>query len=182
MFKTALDKCQELGVPVAFDKVEGPSPQLSFLGIHIDTCVNELSLPPLKLARISSSVNAWLSHKAATKRELQSPIGLLSHAATVVPLGRTFLRWLIDATKVGSQPSHFICLNSQVRSDLWWWACFLRDWNGRSLLSPLSPSVSVTKDALGLWCIDFQWTVVSDAVATFLGLGSHCSQRSRCQL
>ena len=83
--KIALNTCQELGVPVAFDKVEGPSPQLTFLGIRIDTCANELNLPPLKLARINSSVKAWLSCKVATKRELQSLIGLLSHAATVVP-------------------------------------------------------------------------------------------------
>ena len=87
--KTALDTCQELGVSVAFNKVEGPSPQLTFLSIQIDACANELSLPPLKLARISSSVKAWLSHKAATKRELQSLIGLLSHCGsprTHVPL------------------------------------------------------------------------------------------------
>ena len=64
---------------------------------------------------------------------------------------RTFLRRLIDATKVGSQLSHFIHLNFQVRSDLQWCACFLRDWNEWSLLSPLSPSVSVTTDASGSW-------------------------------
>ena len=146
--KTALDTCQKLGVPVAFNKVEGPSPQLTFLGIQIDTCANVLSLLPLKPARISSSVKAWLSRKAATKRELQSLIGFLSHVATVVPPGRTFLRRLIDASKVGS---HFIRLNSPVRSDLQWWACFVRDWNGRSLVSPLSPSASVTMDASDSW-------------------------------
>ena len=132
--KTALDTCQKLGVPVAFNKVEGPSPQLTFLGIQIDTCANVLSLLPLKPARISSSVKAWLSRKAATKRELQSLIGFLSR--------------LIDASKVGS---HFIRLNSQVRSDLQWWACFVRDWNGQSLVSPLFPSASVTMDASDSW-------------------------------
>ena len=57
--------------------------QLTILGIQIDTCANELSLPLLKLARISSAVKAW--------PEPESLIGLLSHAATVVPLGRTLL-------------------------------------------------------------------------------------------
>ena len=109
-------------------------------------CALELSLPPLKLARIRSSVNAWLSHKAATKRATISywPSESCSYC------GSPGTHRLIDATQVGSQPSHFICLNSQVRSDLWWWTCFLRDWNGWSL-SPLSPSVSVTKDASGSW-------------------------------
>ena len=135
-----------------------------------------LSLSPLKLARIS-----WLSCKTATKRELQSLIGLLSHASTVVHLRCTFFRLLIDTTKVGSQPSHFIHLNSQVHADLQWWAHFLRDWSAWSLLFPLSPTVAVSTDSSGSWgcggaLTSIQWTVVSGAVASFLGLGSHCSK------
>ena len=71
--QVALDMCQELGMPVAMDKVEGPAAQLTFLGIHIDTVAAELSLPTGKLTRMLSLVNSWLGRKAATKRELQSP-------------------------------------------------------------------------------------------------------------
>ena len=162
--RTALDTCEELGMPVAFNKVDGPSTRLTFLGIQVDSGTGELSLPPPKLQRIKSTIQAWLSanRKATTKRELQSPIGLLSHAATVVPPGRTFLRQLIDAAKIGSRPSHFIRLNAEVRSDLQWWSCFLESWNGRSLLPPALPSVTVTADASGSWgcgafSSDHQW-------------------------
>ena len=145
-------------MPVAFSKVEGPSFRLTFLGIQVDSCANELSLPLPKLLRIMSMVETWVngSRKATTKRKLQSFIGLLSHAATVVPPGRTFLRRLIDAAKIGSHLTDFIRLSTQ------WWACFLESWNGRSLLIPSAPSVTVTSDASGAWdcgafSSDHQW-------------------------
>ena len=41
--------CQLLGVPLAIEKVEGPSTQLSFLGITLDTIHMEAQLPSDKL-------------------------------------------------------------------------------------------------------------------------------------
>ena len=58
-----LETCQELGVPVATHKTEGPSCQLTFLGIHMDTVKMELSLLPDKLARISEMVREWSAKK-----------------------------------------------------------------------------------------------------------------------
>ena len=95
-----LDTCQELGVPVAAHKTEGPSCQLTFLGIQIDTIKMELSLSPDKLARITMTVSEWRGKKAATKKQLKSLIATLSHAAMVVIPGRAFLRRMIDTMKI----------------------------------------------------------------------------------
>ena len=149
--RTALDTCQELGMPVAMDKVEGPASKLTFLGIQVDTRVGELSLPPVKLTRTLQLVQSWLGRRAATKRQLQSLIGSLSHAATVVSPGRTFLRRLIDLAKSVHKPHHFVRLNEVVRSDLHWWSCFLVRWNGRSLILPEEPSTTIYTDASGSW-------------------------------
>ena len=51
--------CQELGVPVAVHKTEGPRSQLTFLGNQLDTVGMELSLPPAKLARITAVIGEW---------------------------------------------------------------------------------------------------------------------------
>ena len=107
-----LDTCQQLGV------TEGPSYQLTFLGIQIDTSKMELSLPPDKLARISATVCEWRGKKAATKRQLQSLIGTLSHAATVVIPGRAFLRRMIDTMKIPKCQHHHVRLNQEFQSDL----------------------------------------------------------------
>ena len=42
--------CQLLGVPLALEKVEGPSIQLTILGITLDTIHMEARLPDDKLA------------------------------------------------------------------------------------------------------------------------------------
>ena len=68
----------------------------------------QLSLDQDKLGRILSLVLSWRSKHASTKRELKSLIGHLSHAATVVQHGRTFLRQMIDLSKQVRQPHHHI--------------------------------------------------------------------------
>ena len=123
--QTALQACRLLGMPVATHKTEGPSSQLTFLGIQIDTVAMQLSLDKAKLARISALVFSWRSKRSASKQELQSLIGHLSHAATVVQHGRTFLRRMIDLLKRAKHPHHHLRLSAEFRSDLHGWASFL---------------------------------------------------------
>ena len=93
---TALETLNLLGIPVAADKTEGPTTSLVFLGILIDTNRSELRLPSDKLANLITLTQAWMGKKACTKKELESQVGHLSHAATVIPQGRTFLRSLFS--------------------------------------------------------------------------------------
>ena len=93
----------------------------------------------------------WRSRRSATKQQLQSLIGHLSHAATVVIPGRTFLRCMIELTKRAKHPRHHIRLTTDFRSDLQWWVSFLLVWNGRSILPQPDPSHTITSDASGSW-------------------------------
>ena len=115
--QSALRVCSQLGVPVATHKTEGPCTRLTFLGIQIDTETMQLSLAQDKLSRMSALVLSWRSKRAAIKQELQSLIGHLSHAATVVQHGRTFLRRMIDLTKQAKQQHHHLRLSEEFRSD-----------------------------------------------------------------
>ena len=94
---------------------------------------------------------SWRNRRAATKRELQSLVGLPSHAAFVVIPGRTFLRQMINLISRAELPHHHLRLNSEFRSDLLWWASFLPLWNGRSMLPPEEPAHTLTSDASGSW-------------------------------
>ena len=94
--KKALDTCVSLGVPVAPKKTEGPSTKLVFLGIELDTVSLTLSLPQEKLERLRREIRKWVCRKCCTKRELLSIIGQLQHACSMVKLGRSFLRRMID--------------------------------------------------------------------------------------
>ena len=57
--------CHTLGVPLALEKVEGPS---TVLGILLDTHLMEARLPEEKLQRLRATVTEWVSRKNATKK------------------------------------------------------------------------------------------------------------------
>ncbi len=65
--------------------------------------------------------------------ELQSFIGLLNFACSVVTVGRPFLRRLINLTLGLRCPHHKRRLTKAVRADLHAWALFIDHFNGRSM-------------------------------------------------
>ena len=144
--------CNDLGIPLAPEKQEGPSTELTFLGITINTIKQMLSLPSENLTCLLETLDHWIQRKICTRRELESLIGILQHACTVVQPGRTFLRNAIPLLRVAKQPHHHICLNKEFRSDLYWWKTFASHWNGKSLIiHSQSPETTVTSDASGSW-------------------------------
>ena len=124
-----LTVCDQLGIPVVSEKLEGPTTALTFLGIVLDTSAQQLRLPPDKLEELTALIRSWLSRHKATKRELLSLIKL-SFAAKVVPAGRLFLRRLIDLSTTVRKLHHHISLNAEARADIRWWDSFLPSWNG----------------------------------------------------
>ena len=84
---------EDLGFPVAPDKVVGHSTTLTFLGIELDSITMVMRLPKSKLECLKASLCRWLCTNLAQKRQLQSQ---LSNAAIVVWPGRTFLQSLIE--------------------------------------------------------------------------------------
>ena len=147
--------CHSLGVPLALEKVEGPTTCLPFLGIIIDTNRMEARLPDDKLARIQGLLGTWLDRKKATKREILSLVGLLQHAAKIVRCGRSFVSRMYTTAAKLQELEYFTCLNKDFRSDLSWWHTFLAEWNGISLLRYSSPSTKhdccIQTDASGSW-------------------------------
>ena len=88
--------CRVLGVPMAMDKLEGPSYCLTFLGIEIDTRAGVLGLPADKL---KEAMTSWTAQKSCWRHQLESLIGTLQHACQEVKPGRAFLRRMIDFFK-----------------------------------------------------------------------------------
>ena len=103
--------CKELGIPLATEKLEGPSTSLTFLGIVIDTHRMEICLPDDKLQRIYKELLRWLHRKTATK-----------HSTKVVRSGRTFVaRMYQTAAKLRELSSlSTIVLNSRDWSKIIW--------------------------------------------------------------
>ena len=159
-----------LGLPVAEDKLEGPSTVLSFLGLEIDTLAMELRLPAEKLRDLQVLILSWCSRRSASKRDLESLIGSLNHACSVVRCGKTFLRHMFELLAVAHKSKHYLRLNVSFRSDLMWWSIFLAPLNGVALRRELEQSCanfSFASDAAGaigcgaIWSpywFQFKWT------------------------
>eukprot|EP00731_Ephydatia_muelleri_P012479 Em0006g1373a len=155
-----LETCECLGVPLALEKLEGPTTCLTFLGIEIDTITLELRLPEAKLQAVRTAAKAWYGRRSGTKRELLSLIGVLGHACKVVRPGKRFLRRLINLSNCTRQLNRHIRLNMECRSDLGWWYIFLPQWNGVSMMwddRRKHPDQMVWSDASGSWGCGAYW-------------------------
>ena len=63
---TVLNVFRSLGVPIALDKLEGPSQRLVILGIEIDSLNSCIRLPEDKLTSLSASVVTWVHRKSVS--------------------------------------------------------------------------------------------------------------------
>lgn len=150
---TAQQVCQELGVPLHDDKCEGPSTKMVILGIEIDSVRQVACLPLNKLVPLQQLIHSWQKKRWCNRKQLESLIGHLHHAAKVVWSGRTFIRRMLDLLCCFRSPAHPIRLNQEFRLDLMWWHTFLGPWNGVSFWffpgMSSEPSLEVCSDASG---------------------------------
>jgi len=110
-------------------------------------------LPHDKLTRYSSDVEKMLGKQKTNVRELQQIIGKLQFATCVVPIGKPFLRRLIDPLS-GKTQFASVKITKSIQSDLRMWAQFLKHYNGISVVVHTPPctsdSIFLTSDASNL--------------------------------
>ena len=146
---TLLATCNRLGVPIAPDKCKGPTTMLMYLGIEADTVQMQLRLPEEKLKRVQATVAEWLGRKAGQQYELESLIGLLQHAARVE--GCRFVRRINVVMTTVKDRDRSVCLNAEIRSDLYLWSEFIANWNEIGIIPNLHQAiVNLESGQLGL--------------------------------
>ena len=153
------ETCEQAGLPLEPSKTQGPSDKLTFLGIELDSTAMEIRLPEDKLVHALETLAQWQVRKrACRKRDLLSLIGVLSHASKVVRSSRIFLRRLINLSTTVEDPSHFIRLNAEAKSDIEWWFQLIRRWNSHAMLPPpLMQTFTLVSNASGSWGCGAFW-------------------------
>jgi hypothetical protein len=154
---------RKLGFCVSWNKVEGPTQQITFLGISIDTRVCTLSLGSEKLQRLKSELLVFTCKKRATKRQLQRLAGLLNWACQCVRGGKFFMRRILDTIRPLRQQYHKARLSSEFQKDVKWWLGFLGTFNGQVYYSE-GPVHHVHVDACNaasgmFWAGDWKYSV-----------------------
>ena len=83
---------------MAPEKTVGPAQVLIFAGIELDFSRMEARLPRDKIEKCLTAIRHLFSRKKVKLKGLQSLIGLLNFACSVIIPGRVFLRRLINLT------------------------------------------------------------------------------------
>ena len=101
---------------------------IPFLGIEIDTIVNQLRLPREKLVRLQGTLLSWIHadrsqtpKSSVTKRDLLFLIVLLYHTSGVVKPGRTLIHGLVNVSMPVRSLEHYVSLRADTRADIAWW-------------------------------------------------------------
>ena len=121
---------QKLGVPLAQDRIFGPTTCLNFLEITLDTHLVEARVPPDKFHNLIALIVSFSLRRKCTKRELLSFIGSFSFASKVIISGCTFLSHMIRPSFSMSELHYHAYLNNAFWEDLFMWELFLKDCNG----------------------------------------------------
>ena len=146
--------CNALSIPLVEAKTsQSATQEIVFLGVKLDSRLMMASLPNDKLNRYSRDAKAVVSSPTIKNRDLLSLIGKLHFATTVIPIGKPFLRRLIDATK-GSSLHSAIRVTEGMKLDISMWQSFLEKYNGVSVITPyhecLASSINLYSDASDL--------------------------------
>ncbi|VDI21629.1 Hypothetical predicted protein [Mytilus galloprovincialis] len=131
-----LKLCKTIGVPIKHEKTRFPTTVLTIYGIEIDSNEMIARLPSDKIEKIYDDMLVSVKRRrSVTLRDLQSLIGLLNFACSVIIPGRAFLRRLINLTLGHTNPQFRITLNAEARADLRAWFEFIEHFNGKIMLS-----------------------------------------------
>ena len=121
--------CEEIQMPIAPEKSEGPSTVIEFLGLTLDIDNMVIHIPQDKLQDIAQIITKMVKTRKTMSWELQSLAGKLNFVIKVVPAGKCFIKCIYQA-QVGVLHHQHIDLSSPVLSDLHIWKVFLAKFRG----------------------------------------------------
>lgn len=124
---------QEIGVPLADEKTEGPVQILTFLGLELDSQEMVIRIPLIKIREVIQKIEFLLSKKSVTLKEMQSVIGSLNFCCRAIVVGRPFCRRLINSTCGIKRSYHHVRINREMKLDLRMWLKFFEHCNGISV-------------------------------------------------
>ena len=92
LINSFMQLCEQIGVPLALDKMEWGTEIIVFLGILLNGNNLSLSIPLEKCDKAIQLLNLMISKRKATVKELQSLCGYLNFLCKAIFPGRPFVR------------------------------------------------------------------------------------------
>lgn len=136
---------RDLGLPLAYDKVQMPSKRCRFLGIILDVENRCLEIPHDKITEFLTQVKDIQSRDKITRKQLQSLIGSINHLGKAVSHARLFMNRLLESLRDAETSVIPIC--DQIRADLNWFVTFLSAYNGKTMIITGQPAMVIEADS-----------------------------------
>ena len=89
--------CQEIQMPIAPEKSEGPASVVDFLGLTLNTNLMVIHIPQDKLTEMTQIINKMIKNRKATSWEFQSLAGKSNFIAKVIPAGKCLIKHIYQA-------------------------------------------------------------------------------------
>lgn len=131
--KLFIQLCEEMGVPLSAEKTVLPTQIIEFVGITLDVLAAEARLPLEKIDKCNNLLKKFMSMTRCTLKNMQSLIGVLNFACSVIQPGRAFLRRMINLTVKVSEHQQYLYLTEETKADMKIWLSFLENYNGKSM-------------------------------------------------
>ena len=138
---------------MASNKIDSPTTQLSLLGIEMDILSFQLRLA----VAAKSLIAQWQTKHRCLKRDLQSLLGHINHAASVIGLGHKCLQGLVDILPSMATPHHRVRRNAQAHSVVVYLHGALEQ---HQLLPASAPTHHFYSDASEIWGCGVVWAPV----------------------
>ena len=132
--------CNEINIPVAFEKTKWADTLIVFLGILMDGELLSLSIPTGKQVKAVNLLTEAVAKKKVTIKQLQTLTGYLNFITKAVFAGRTFTRRMYTKyAKLGGKlkPHHHIRLDAEFRFDCQVWLTFLANYRNQAICRPM---------------------------------------------
>ena len=147
----------DVGLKEAKHKVCLPSQIMIWLGILFNTMTMTMSIPHDKLSEIMQSLGEWKNRIHATRKEMQSIIGVLQFVAKVAPPVRLFINRMLECLR-DTPPTGCHTLSWGFKKDIDFFLKLLPQINGVRIIDKalLVPADVIELDACltgcGAWC------------------------------
>lgn len=138
---------RQLGFHINYNKMEGPSQCLTFLGVVFNSVSMTLSIPEDKMKECFGIMQSVIVRRKVNKRDIQSLVGKLNWLSQIIYGGRNHLRRLIDKCNRLRKPWHRTIVTQDMKKDIMWWIDFMYVFNGTMDIIDNRQATSVSIDS-----------------------------------
>lgn len=143
---------RELGFQINYSKLDGPSQEITFLGLVLNSVERTIRVPENKLHEIHCLLHKTLNAHKVTKQHIQQIVGKLNWITQCIYGGRFHMRRLIDRANTLRASGHRTRVTTDMKRDILWWLEFMKIFNGTMPMIDDRSAISVSIDACKTAC------------------------------